>query len=74
MIYAIIVLGIGLYIGYIIYRSHEDSERVIIARRSILKDLTRIADEIEENNRLLAKIIGYRKAFVEYNQRRYEYE
>lgn len=68
IIYAIIIICIGFYIGYIIDRSHNDAKRVIIARRSILEDLTIIAEHVEENNRLLAKIIEYRKEII---KRRY---
>ena len=69
IIYAIGILFVGFYIAYIIYRSHENANRIVIARESILKDLTKIADDIEENNRLLAKIIEYRKRRYEYVRR-----
>jgi amino acid transporter len=59
--YAIIIMCIGFYIGYIIDRSHEDVKRTVIAQRSIVEDLTRIAELVEEHNRLLAKIIEYRE-------------
>jgi len=56
MIYAAIIIGIGLYIASIIYRHNDDIDRIIIARKSIIEDLTKIAEDIEENNRLLARI------------------
>ena len=61
IIYAIIILFIGLYIGYIIDRGHEDAKRVVIAYHSIVEDLTRTAELVEEHNRLLVRIIEYRK-------------
>jgi len=56
MIYAAIIIGIGLYIARIIYNHNNDVDRIIRARKSIIEDLTKIAEDIEENNRLLAKI------------------
>lgn len=70
VIYALVILCIGFYIGYVIYRSHQDADRVVIAYDSIAKDLTRIAELVEEHNMLLAKIIDHRKEIV---KRRYEY-
>ncbi len=58
IIYVTIIIGIGFYIAGIIYRHNDDIDRIIRARKSIIEDLTKIAEDIEENNRLLAKIIG----------------
>jgi hypothetical protein len=58
MIYVTIIMGIGFYIASIIYRHNDDVDRIIRARKSIIEDLAKIAENIEENNRLLAKIIG----------------
>jgi amino acid permease len=69
VIYAMIILCIGFYIGYVIYRSHEDAKKVTMAYGSIAEDLTRIAELVEEHNRLLARIIEYRKESM---KRRYE--
>lgn len=69
IIYAVIILFVGFYVAYIIDRSHEDVNRIIIARRSILKDLTRVAELVEENNRILARIIEHKKEDI---KRRYE--
>lgn len=69
LIYAIVILFVGFYIAYIIDKNHENANRIIIARESILKDLTKIAEDVEENNRLLAKIIEYRKRRYEYVRR-----
>lgn len=66
IIYVIVILFVGLYLAYVIDRSAGDVDRIIIARRSILKDLTKIAEDVEENNRLLAEIIEYRKRRCEY--------
>jgi short subunit fatty acids transporter len=65
VIYAAMILFAGFYIAYMIDNHHDDMKRIIIARRSILKDLTIIAESVDENNRLLAKIIKNKK-------RRYE--
>jgi len=65
IIYTIAILFTGFYIGYIIYRIHEDAKRIIIARESILRDFTVIAENVEKNNRLLVEII-------ERKRRRYE--
>ena len=69
IIYAVIILFVGFYVAYIIDRSHEDVNRIIIARRSILKDLTRVTELVEENNRILARIIEHKKEDI---KRRYE--
>lgn len=58
MIYVAIIIGIGFYIARIIYRQNDNVDRIIRARKSIIEDLTKIAEDIEENNRLLAKTIG----------------
>ncbi len=62
LIYATIILSIGLYIAHIIFRHHDDVDRIIMARKSILEDLAKIAEDVEENNRILKKIIDYRSA------------
>ena len=69
IIYTIVILFTGFYVGSIIDRSHEDAKRSVIARKSILEDLTRIAEMIEENNRLLVRVIERRKEGI---KRRYE--
>ena len=56
IIYVTIIIGMGFYIASIIYRHNDDIDRIIIARKSIIEDLTKIAEDIEENNRLLARI------------------
>lgn len=56
VIYVTIIIGIGFYVARIIYNHNNDVERIIRARKSIIEDLTTIAETIEENNRLLAKI------------------
>lgn len=61
MIYATIILCIGFYVAYIIVKGNEDVERVIIARKSILEDLARVAELVEQNNRTLARIIDRKK-------------
>ena len=68
VIYAMIILFIGFYIGYIVDRSHEDAKKVVIAQRSMVEDLTRIAELVEEHNRLLARMIEHRE---EITKRRY---
>lgn len=70
VIYATIIMCMGFYIGYIIYNHHDNMKKVVIAHDSIVKDLTRIAELVDEHNRLLAKIIEYRKEII---KRRYEY-
>ena len=64
VIYAAIILGIGFYLAYIIYRHHDDMDRIIKARKSIIEDLTKLAEDIEENNRLLENIMIKRNKII----------
>lgn len=61
MIYEIIILCIGFYVAYIIVRGNKDVERAIKARNSILEDLVRIAELVEQNNKTLSRIIERKK-------------
>lgn len=69
MIYVIIILCIGFYLASIIDSHHNNVERAVIASKSILEDLTRIAELVEENNRMLARVIEHKKEDM---KRRYE--
>lgn len=61
VLYATIVICVGFYIAYIIDRHHDNLDRFQRARISIIKDLTIIAEQIEENNKLLAKYVRLRR-------------
>ena len=69
MIYVIVILCIGFCVAYIIVRGNKDIERVIIARNSILEDLARIEEMVEQNNRTLVRIIDRKKDDI---KRRYQ--
>lgn len=58
---AIIIMCIGFYIAYIIDSHHKNLNRFQIASAYIIEDLTIIAEQIEEHNRLLKKIIDKKR-------------
>ena len=54
---------IGFYIAYIIDSHHKNLKRSQIVHASIIEDLTIIAENIEEHNRLLEKIIDEKRRY-----------
>ena len=64
LIYAAIILGIGFYIAYIIYRHNDDVDRIIRACKSIIEDFTKIAECVEQNNRLFANVMEKRDKVI----------
>lgn len=54
---------IGFYIAYIIDSHHKNLKRFQIAHASIIEDLTIIAENIEEHNRLLEEIMDKKRRY-----------